>query len=63
MAVWAIGDQTETGRIATLIADATDLATPLTRKIAQFSKVLLVAILALAAVTFAVGAALGRRSL
>ena len=53
--VWAIGDQTETGRIATLIADADELSTPLTRKIANFSKVLLVAILALAAVTFAVG--------
>ena len=58
-AVWAIGDQTETGRIATLIADVSDLATPLTRKIAQFSKVLLVAILALAAVTFGVGVARG----
>ena len=53
--VWAIGDQTETGRIATLIADADELSTPLTRKIAHFSKVLLVAILTLAAVTFAVG--------
>ena len=53
--VWAIGDQTETGRIATLIANADDLSTPLTRKIAHFSKVLLVAILTLAAVTFAVG--------
>ena len=31
-AVWAIGDQTETGRIATLIADADDMSTPLTRK-------------------------------
>ncbi len=58
-AVWAIGDRTETGRIATLIADVNDLATPLTRKIAQFSKVLLVAILALAAVTLAVGVARG----
>jgi Ca2+-transporting ATPase len=53
--VWAIGDQTETGRIATLISEATDLSTPLTRKIAEFSRLLLWAILTLAAVTFAVG--------
>ena len=58
-AVWAIGDQTETGRIATLMADVNDLATPLTRKIARFSKGLLVAILALAAVTFGMGVARG----
>ncbi len=58
--VWAIGDQTETGRIAQLIADVDDLATPLTRKIAQFSRVLLVAILALAAVTFGVGVLRGQ---
>jgi magnesium-transporting ATPase (P-type) len=57
--VWGIGNHTETGRIATLIADVNDLATPLTRRIAHFSKVLLVAILALAGVTFAVGAARG----
>jgi magnesium-transporting ATPase (P-type) len=53
--VWGIGNQTETGRIARLISEATSLSTPLTRKIAQFSKVLLIAILALAAVTFLVG--------
>jgi Ca2+-transporting ATPase len=53
--VWAIGDQTETGRIATLISEATDLSTPLTRKIAQFSRLLLWAILALATVTFGAG--------
>lgn len=57
--VWATGDQTETGRIATLIADADDMSTPLTRKIAHFSKVLLFAILALSAMTFAVGVARG----
>src|SRR5690606_25540645 len=33
--VWAIGNQTETGRIARLIHEAVDLSTPLTRKIAQ----------------------------
>ncbi|MBE0541808.1 MAG: cation-transporting P-type ATPase [Verrucomicrobia bacterium] len=53
--VWGIGNQTETGRIARLISEATSLSTPLTRKIAQFSKVLLIAILALAGVTFLVG--------
>ncbi len=53
--VWATGDKTEMGRIAWLIAEATDLSTPLTRKIAQFSKLVLWAILALAAATFALG--------
>lgn len=53
--VWATGDRTETGRIAWLIHQAVDLSTPLTRKIAQFSRVLLVIILALAAVSFAIG--------
>jgi cation-transporting P-type ATPase F len=53
--VLAIGDQTETGRIATLIGQAVDLSTPLTRKIAHFSVILLWAILGLAALTFVVG--------
>lgn len=53
--VWATGDRTETGRIAWLISEATTLVTPLTRKIEQFSNLLLKAILALAAVTFGVG--------
>ncbi len=53
--VWATGDRTETGRIAWLISEATTLVTPLTRKIEQFSSLLLKAILALAAVTFGVG--------
>ncbi|MFN7139900.1 MAG: HAD-IC family P-type ATPase, partial [Limisphaerales bacterium] len=44
-----------TGRIAFLIHEAVDLSTPLTRKIAQFSRILLFVILGLAAVTFAVG--------
>ncbi len=54
-AVWATGDRTELGRIATMVSEAVELSTPLTRKIAQFSRVLLFAILGLAAVTFAVG--------
>ncbi len=60
--VWAIGNQTETGRIARLIGSAISLATPLTRKIHQFSSVLLWAILALAAVTFAIGLARGEKA-
>jgi len=53
--VTATGDATEMGRISELIASAEVLATPLTRKIAQFSNILLYAILMLAALTFAVG--------
>jgi Ca2+-transporting ATPase len=54
-AVWATADRTELGRIATLVSEAVELSTPLTRKIAQFSKVLLVAILGLAAVQCGIG--------
>jgi magnesium-transporting ATPase (P-type) len=57
--VIATGAATETGRISDLIASAPDLATPLTRKIAAFAKLLLWAILALAGLTFAVGIARG----
>lgn len=53
--VVAIGDATEVGRISGLIASADDLQTPLTRLIARFSSVLLVAILAVSAATFAIG--------
>lgn len=53
--VWATGDRTETGRVAFLIAEAVDLTTPLTRKIARFSGLLLWVILALAAALFAYG--------
>ncbi|MBN1890270.1 MAG: cation-transporting P-type ATPase [Thermoflexales bacterium] len=53
--VTAVGDGTEVGRISQLISEAQDLETPLTRKIAQFSRLILYAILALAAVTFGVG--------
>ncbi len=49
------GDNTEIGRISELISSATVLATPLTRKIAHFSHLLLYAILGLAMVTFLVG--------
>ena len=53
--VTATGDHTEVGRISQLISSAQDLATPLTRKIAHFSHILLYAILLLAAITVAVG--------
>jgi cation-transporting ATPase F len=53
--VVATGAETELGEIHRLVGTAESLATPLTRKLAWFSKVLTVAILALAAVTFGVG--------
>ena len=59
--VWAIGDETETGRIAWLISNAVELTTPLTRKIAQFSKWVLWVIVALAVATFLLGVARGAK--
>lgn len=53
--VIATGDRTEIGRINEMISTADILATPLTKKLARFSSLLLYVILALAAVTFAVG--------
>ena len=53
--VVATGDATEVGRISDLIATAHDIKTPLTRKIAAFSKVLLYVILGLAVLTAIVG--------
>ncbi|MFP4487058.1 MAG: cation-transporting P-type ATPase [Campylobacterales bacterium] len=53
--VVATGDSTQIGRINTMIKDADVLETPLTIKIAQFSKILLYVILGLALFTFAVG--------
>ena len=57
--VWAISDQTETGRIGRLIASAVSLSTPLTKKISQFSHLVLWVIIGLALATFAVGVARG----
>ena len=48
--VIATGDKTEVGRISQLISSADELATPLTRKIASFSQILLYAILVVAVV-------------
>jgi cation-transporting P-type ATPase F len=53
--VIATGDYTEIGRINEMISSAEVLATPLTRKIEHFSKVLLYVIIALAALTFLMG--------
>ena len=53
--VVATGDDTEVGRISHLISEAEELKTPLTRKIADFSKLLLFVILGLAVVTAVVG--------
>ncbi len=53
--VVATGAETELGEIHRLVGTAEILATPLTAKLAWFSKILTIAILGLAAVTFAVG--------
>ncbi len=53
--VFDTGDRTETGRIARLISESVEIDTPLTRKIASFSRLLLWAILAVAALTFLLG--------
>jgi cation-transporting P-type ATPase F len=58
----ATGAETELGEIHRLVGSAEGLATPLTRKLAWFSKVLTVAILALAAVTFGIGILRGERA-
>jgi cation-transporting ATPase F len=54
--VVATGDRSEIGRISGLIAEAAELETPLTRKIASFSRALVGVILAFGALTFAIGA-------
>jgi cation-transporting ATPase F len=53
--VVATGAETELGEIHRLVGAAELLATPLTVKLARFSKILTVAILILAAATFAIG--------
>lgn len=56
----ATGTGTELGEIHRLVGGADSLATPLTVKLASFSKILTVAILALAVVTFAIGLVRGQ---
>ncbi len=57
--VIATGADTELGQIHRLVGEAADLATPLTRRIAEFGRLLTVVILALAALTFTLGLARG----
>jgi cation-transporting P-type ATPase F len=59
--VFKIGDETETGHIARLISSAVEMSTPLTRKIAQFSQLVLWVIVGLAVTTFALGVARGEK--
>ncbi|MBQ0987245.1 cation-transporting P-type ATPase [Streptomyces sp. F63] len=56
----ATGAETELGAIHRLVGSAETLLTPLTAKLNQFSKVLTVAILALAVLTFGIGLARGQ---
>lgn len=53
--VIATADATETGQIAGLMSNTVDLSTPLTKSIAQFSRLLMVVILLLALAVFALG--------
>jgi magnesium-transporting ATPase (P-type) len=57
--VVATGDATEVGRINELISSAQQIETPLTRKIAAFTRLLIWVILAVAVLAFAVGVARG----
>jgi len=57
--VVATGDRTELGRISELIEGADRLETPLTRKIASFSTLVMWLVLGVAAVAFVVGVARG----
>ncbi len=60
--VVATGGETEVGRISELMRGADVLSTPLTRRIALFSRQILVAVLVLAALTFAVGTLRGEEA-
>jgi cation-transporting P-type ATPase F len=53
--VVATGDWSEIGRISRMISAVETLETPLTRRIARFSKILLLVILGLGVLTFAAG--------
>ncbi len=53
--VVAIGDHTEIGRISQLIAEVNVLDTPLTKKIAGFSKILLYVLFGVSVITFLIG--------
>ncbi|MFA5098060.1 MAG: cation-transporting P-type ATPase [Candidatus Margulisiibacteriota bacterium] len=53
--VVSTGDRTEIGKISQLVENAEDMQTPLTKKLADFSKLLLYVIMFFSAVTFAIG--------
>ncbi|MBN1984609.1 MAG: cation-transporting P-type ATPase [Chitinivibrionales bacterium] len=61
--VTTIGNDTEVGRINKMIANADVLATPLTKKMARFSALLLYVIIVLALVTFLIGILRGESAL
>jgi cation-transporting ATPase F len=58
--VVATGDATELGKISGLIASASEISTPLTRKLAKFGNWLSVAVLGISALAFGLGVAVGR---
>ncbi len=58
----ATGEETELGEIHRLVSSAEQLETPLTRKLAGFSKILTVVIVGLAVLTFLVGMARGEQA-
>jgi cation-transporting ATPase F len=53
--VTATGDDSEVGKISESVSEAEEIKTPLTRKIEHFSKILVVAILVLAAIVIVLG--------
>jgi magnesium-transporting ATPase (P-type) len=57
--VMSTAGDTELGRIHRLVGEAGGIQTPLTRRIAHFSKIISIVIVALAAFTFAIGIARG----
>ena len=57
--VVATAEQTEIGRIARLMKETTAEAAPLMKKIAQFTRVIVIAVLILAAINLILGATLG----
>src|SRR3989339_1613000 len=57
------GDRSEVGRIARLVSSASDLDTPLTKKISRFSQLLLYVIFFLSLVVFVVGIFRGNSAL
>ncbi|HET8980842.1 MAG TPA: HAD-IC family P-type ATPase [Solirubrobacteraceae bacterium] len=57
--VVATGEETELGQMHRLLAETSELQTPLTRRLTRFARILTVVIVALAAVTFVIGLARG----